>query len=120
MEGAAEEVISRTCVSMRYLAKVAALSELPRAHVMTPRGARARSASPSVRSGAAFAASWRRTAAGLSAASACMRLRAFAATSGNGAELGDEVVDVAAVVGLRELDRAAVDVEPETLDEQAG
>src|SRR5690606_9529208 len=95
-----------------------AWSELPRAQVMAKRGGTARSDSTSRSTESRFRASWRATTAGALAASANSRVRVGSVMAD--AELGDEVVGVAAVVGLAELDRAAVGQEADALDQEAG
>ena len=101
-------------VSIRYFAKVAAWSELPRAQVTTARGAMLRTTLPEL----------------IDEVAVRVQLRANRGRSGGRfpehagigihgrAELGDEVVGVAAIVGLRELDRAAVLQESEPFDQQ--
>src|SRR5476649_508603 len=110
MEGAADAVRTRARVSNRYFAKVAAWSELPRAHVTTARGGRARSLAPRSFAASRFRLSCSRTAAPAWAASRNMRVHA-GSTIGlfiRRAQLGDEVVGVAAKEGLAELHRAPV------------
>ena len=99
-------------VSARY---VAAWSELPRAQVTTARGANFRTTSPRRSTRSRFAPT---------ASEPPRELPPLPGTCGcrdspRRAEFRDEVVGVAAVVGLRELDRVAVLQEAEPLDQQA-
>jgi hypothetical protein len=76
-EGAADEVSTCVCDSMRYFAYVAAWSELPRAQVTTARGGSLRSFSPSSRSSDALWVSCAPTSCGASAASRYIRVWAL-------------------------------------------
>src|SRR6185503_20090399 len=96
MEGAAEAVRTPRRVSTRYLAYVAAWSELPRAQVTTARGASARRAAPSSVAAARLRSSCARTASAASPASRNIRVPAGSRLFARGAELGDEVVGVSA------------------------
>src|SRR6185503_2000826 len=111
-EGAAEAVITPTRVSKRYLAYVAAWSELPRAHVTTARGGAARSSFARPATAAALRPSCARTASGDSEDSWNMRVQAGSMIGLFIAELGHEVVGVAAEERLGELDGADVAHEP--------
>src|SRR6185312_8298407 len=70
IEGDADAVTRPRRVSKRYLANVAAWSELPRAQVTMKSGGRARSRAANASTIPAFAASWRWTASAASPASA--------------------------------------------------
>src|SRR5262245_34458553 len=120
MEGAADAVRIPRRVSSRYLAKVAAWSELPRAQVTTARGESLRSSRPSSSAASRLRASCERTTPAASPASRCIRVAAGSGLFTGRAELGHEVVGVATVVGLAELHRAAVAQEAQALDQQPG
>ena len=70
-DGAAEEVRIPSRVSIRYLANVAAWSELPRAQVTTARAASCRNFVPSRCMRSVLARSWTRTVSAACAASRC-------------------------------------------------
>ncbi len=161
---AADEVSTPVRVSTRYLAKVAAWSQEPRAQVTTARGGWARRRSPILAARAAVGGQqggdglrglgrprgtcgsirrrprrpnsrpWGRRGGGagrvktlglqsrrsyIGALQGMGRAPGSAGPPGKGVQLGDEVVGVAAVVGLGDLDRPAVLQEAAALDQQA-